>query len=58
MNKLIQIHMYIYTLGPIAVTLIAHSCKSAEGHFHRMKPLENEEYKGTILGDQEIMFPP
>ena len=48
----------MYTFGPIAITPIGDSRKSAEGHFHRMKPLENGEDKDKIIGEQEKCFLP
>lgn len=48
----------MYTFGPIAITPIGDSCTSAEGHFHRMKLLENGEDKCKILAEREKCFLP
>jgi len=46
-------HTNMYTFDPTAKTLIGDSFKPEEGHFHKLKPLENGEDKGKILGEKE-----
>lgn len=48
----------MYRFSPTAITPIGDSCKSAEGHFHKMKSMVNGEDRGKILGEQEKCFFP